>query len=691
VNSVLFSNNGQYILTGSDDCQVHLYHTYSGQCLEKIKTAHSNNIFYAKELPSHTNLQAGDDAMDWILTCAADGKVFLHHRPTKTNQLIYRHAGRAHRIAIPSATSYSSSSAVGSLYQDVPGHFYTCGEDGICCLFDLRDYQRSSFIANNNNNHRNHGNSSLEESTIRRREMLTPEIKIELKNQRDRIISIYSIGVNPNNAYEIALSGEFGAVSLFDIRQSKQPFGYLCPEHCLSSVDRSHITGVKYTMDGKMLIASYNDENIYSFVIQDNQRSDLKSSDTSSLSMRRSTTNSSTAGVGAMSEDQENGNERDEDAHEDADKDADEQERDSSHDEKHSKQEQENEEVEITTTTNLGYYQKYIGHRNTDTVKQVSLFGNRSESVVSGSDCGHIFLWDIHSGQLLKVLKGDRIGAVNCLASHPILPLLATSGLEDDAKLWMPIGEHLPLTKGSEEYEKVTALVRRNGTGSSDFRERIISRVGLRRLLMMLTGGMDVFGDEDDDEGENGDAGDEDDEEEDEEGEEGDVDNPHSSESSHGSSGIRRAREEGTEESGSDSRQARRRRRTTADSGGVGHHPNVMIDLDEINAMLPILQSAWGRNFMTSEDSSNEDEDDDNDLDFDDDLAERYRGMYEEADNDSEDYDGEENEESESIGDDTSDGEDDETASTEWETCDSEDSQQDNQDDPFATDEEENA
>lgn len=65
----------------------------------------------------------------------------------------------------------------------------------------------------------------------------------------------------------------------------------------------------------------------------------------------------------------------------------------------------------------------------------MNFFGPRSEYVVSGSDCGHIFLWAKGSGRLVQLLHGDDVGAVNCLEPHPNLPVLATSGLEHDAKV----------------------------------------------------------------------------------------------------------------------------------------------------------------------------------------------------------------------------------------------------------------
>ena len=70
----------------------------------------------------------------------------------------------------------------------------------------------------------------------------------------------------------------------------------------------------------------------------------------------------------------------------------------------------------------------HAGHLNSDTVKGVSFMGLADEYVVSGSDCGHVYIWSKHNGKLQKLLKGDR-NVVNCLEPHPYLPAtLATSG-----------------------------------------------------------------------------------------------------------------------------------------------------------------------------------------------------------------------------------------------------------------------
>lgn len=48
----------------------------------------------------------------------------------------------------------------------------------------------------------------------------------------------------------------------------------------------------------------------------------------------------------------------------------------------------------------------YSGHRNCATVKGVNFFGPKSEYIVSGSDCGNVFLWDKETAQAVQIQKG---------------------------------------------------------------------------------------------------------------------------------------------------------------------------------------------------------------------------------------------------------------------------------------------
>lgn len=81
--------------------------------------------------------------------------------------------------------------------------------------------------------------------------------------------------------------------------------------------------------------------------------------------------------------------------------------------------------------------QVYKGHINCDTVKGVGFFGPRCEYVVSGSDCGRIFIWKKKGGELIRVMEGDE-DVVNCIESHPYNSVLASSGIESDIKIWTP-------------------------------------------------------------------------------------------------------------------------------------------------------------------------------------------------------------------------------------------------------------
>ena len=46
-------------------------------------------------------------------------------------------------------------------------------------------------------------------------------------------------------------------------------------------------------------------------------------------------------------------------------------------------------------------------------VKGVNYFGLQSEYIVSGSDCGHVFLWDKKTADIIQYLVGDKEGVVS--------------------------------------------------------------------------------------------------------------------------------------------------------------------------------------------------------------------------------------------------------------------------------------
>ncbi|KAM5221393.1 DDB1- and CUL4-associated factor 8-like [Ctenodactylus gundi] len=84
------------------------------------------------------------------------------------------------------------------------------------------------------------------------------------------------------------------------------------------------------------------------------------------------------------------------------------------------------------------YAKRYKGHRNHSTVKGVNFYGPGSEFVMSSSDCGHVFFWEKTSCQIVHFLEADKGSSVNCLDPHPYLPVLATSSLDREIKIWAP-------------------------------------------------------------------------------------------------------------------------------------------------------------------------------------------------------------------------------------------------------------
>nr|XP_029499936.1 DDB1- and CUL4-associated factor 6-like isoform X2 [Oncorhynchus nerka] len=62
----------------------------------------------------------------------------------------------------------------------------------------------------------------------------------------------------------------------------------------------------------------------------------------------------------------------------------------------------------------------YKGHRNSRTMTNQCCFWG-DQFVLSGSDCGHIFIWDRETGEHLMLLEADQ-HVINCLQPHPYEP-----------------------------------------------------------------------------------------------------------------------------------------------------------------------------------------------------------------------------------------------------------------------------
>lgn len=75
-------------------------------------------------------------------------------------------------------------------------------------------------------------------------------------------------------------------------------------------------------------------------------------------------------------------------------------------------------------------------------IKEANFYGD--EYVLSGSDCGHVFIWEKRTGRIVQILEADN-HVVNNVQPHPIDPIIATSGIDYDIKLFAPVAYGMSL------------------------------------------------------------------------------------------------------------------------------------------------------------------------------------------------------------------------------------------------------
>ncbi|KAL6494860.1 hypothetical protein OROGR_031660 [Orobanche gracilis] len=206
-------------------------------------------------------------------------------------------------------------------------------------------------------------------------------------------VHLNAITIDPRNPNLFAVGGADPFARLFDIRRYKwdgssefgRPVEFFCPPHLLD--DKVGITGLAFSEQSELLV-SYNDEFIYLFARD--------------MGVGPRPTFFNGSDPGDMSPDSNPGL-------------------------SHS---QAGNGVKPAP-------QAYKGHMNCETVKGVGFFGPKCEYIVSGSDCGRIFIWKKKDGNLVRVMEADK-HIVNCIEAHPHATVLASSGIEHDIKMWTP-------------------------------------------------------------------------------------------------------------------------------------------------------------------------------------------------------------------------------------------------------------
>ncbi|XP_038694294.1 DDB1- and CUL4-associated factor 8-like isoform X1 [Tripterygium wilfordii] len=210
------------------------------------------------------------------------------------------------------------------------------------------------------------------------------------------VIGLNAIAIDPRNPNLFVVAGSDEYTRLYDIRKYKWngssdfglPADHFCPPHLIND-DEVGITGLAFS-DQSELLVSYSDEFIYLFTQSMGLGPNLAPSSTKSVCSDASDMGSASRVPSSPMDAEEN-----------------------------------------------LIPQVYKGHRNCETVKGVNFFGPGCEYVVSGSDCGRIFIWKKKGGELIRVIEADK-DVVNCIESHPHSTVLASSGIENDIKIWTP-------------------------------------------------------------------------------------------------------------------------------------------------------------------------------------------------------------------------------------------------------------
>ncbi|KAL6981071.1 hypothetical protein U1Q18_022702 [Sarracenia purpurea var. burkii] len=218
-----------------------------------------------------------------------------------------------------------------------------------------------------------------------------------------RNVQLNAIAIDPKNPNLFTIAGYDGYTGLYDIPKYKwdgstdfgQPTDYFCPPHLIGDSE-GVITGLAFS-DQSELLVSYCNEFIYLFTRDMGLGPDPASASASASSV------SMGSDAGKM------GSEHLSTAC----------------------------PLDMDVGVKVGP-QVYKGHRNRKTVKGVNFFGPKCEYVVSGSDCGRIFIWKKKGGELIRVMEADKY-VVNCIESHPHTTVLVSSGIKNDIKKWTPL------------------------------------------------------------------------------------------------------------------------------------------------------------------------------------------------------------------------------------------------------------
>ncbi|KAA8900731.1 WD40-repeat-containing domain protein [Sphaerosporella brunnea] len=91
--------------------------------------------------------------------------------------------------------------------------------------------------------------------------------------------------------------------------------------------------------------------------------------------------------------------------------------------------------VRLLDRDNGGLLKAYKGHKNSE-LRVRCAFAQAEEFVVSGSEDGEVWVWDLLEGRLVDRLKAHAGKAVTCVEFSPVKKQMVTAGADGTAVVW---------------------------------------------------------------------------------------------------------------------------------------------------------------------------------------------------------------------------------------------------------------
>jgi WD40 repeat protein len=412
VNVVNWSECGQFLISGSDDCALKIWKTHAvgaaPQLLSTLQPGHVRNIFTAHFVP-HSNLGR-------TVSGGLDQLVRLHDVERNVSRTVF-------------AARELVSKIVFVPWQ--PDCFYTCAYDGLVRFTDLRLPHAPAT------------------TTL-----------LSLRDVGCPLQSASQVAFDPVDARQFVLAGGDHRLRVFDVRRvdsARHAFSLSSSVDFESDVQAfSPITpsGVDWGANG-LIAATYSGRPALIFdVHRDRVRVLLDAAEieraaelatmaaTSSAGTKRASASADDAAVSlddapqrlCMSEGDSPISEVSEDIDSD-DEGSDDDDSDDSGRHENSGAGAQQRAAQPTVHVLEPVRARLHGHDNRQTfLKEIAFFND--EFVVTGSDCGHVYFWHIAStdGAPINVVHADD-AVVNGVKPHPHLPLIATCGIDSSVKI----------------------------------------------------------------------------------------------------------------------------------------------------------------------------------------------------------------------------------------------------------------